>query len=85
MTNFKQCNRCATDCEHRGAIRVCVCGKYTELTQTNGDRIRAMNDEELAEFLSTVKCRGAAAEACDAFWEDTSYDVDWLKSAIRSD
>ena len=44
-----------------------------------------MNDEELAEFLGTVKCRGAAAEACDAFWEDTSYDVDWLKSAIRSD
>ena len=52
MTNFKQCNRCATDCEHRGAIRVCVCGKYTEPTQTNGDRIRAMTDEELAEFLA---------------------------------
>jgi len=33
MTNFKQCNRCATDCEHRGAIRVCECGKYTKLEQ----------------------------------------------------
>ena len=30
MTNFKQCNRCATECEHRGAIRLCVCGKYTK-------------------------------------------------------
>ena len=62
---------------------MCVCGKYTKLSETNGDRIRGMTDEELAEFLSTVKCRGAAAEACDAFWEDTSYDVDWVKSAYE--
>ena len=81
MTNFKQCNRCATDCEHRGAIRLCECGKYTKQIETNGDRIRAMTDEELAVFLGAVKCRGAAAESCDAFWEDSSYELDWLQSA----
>ena len=30
MTNFKQCNHCATDCEHHGAIRLCECSKYTK-------------------------------------------------------
>ena len=28
-----------------------VCGHKTNMPQTNADRIRAMNDEELAEFL----------------------------------
>lgn len=52
MRDFKQCNKCATDCVHKGAIRLCVCGKHTKPKQTNGDRIRDMTDEQLAKFLS---------------------------------
>ena len=52
---------------------------------TNADRIRSMSDEELAEFLATVKCRGAAAEACDAFWEDDSYSIDWLQQPAETE
>ena len=83
MTDFKQCNRCATNCEHNGAIRLCICGKHTKPSETNGDMVRNMTDEELAEFLSTVKCRGAAAEACDEFYEDDSYNIDWVKSTTK--
>ena len=84
MRDFKQCNKCATDCVHNGAIRLCVCGKHTKPKQTNSDRLRGMTDEELAEFLNTVKCRGAAAEACDSFWEDDSYNLDWLKQEVTT-
>lgn len=52
---------------------------------TNADIIRRMTDEELAELLATVKCRGAAAEACDMFWEDDSYSIDWLKAETEGE
>ena len=79
MTNFKQCNCCETNCRHKGAIRLCVCGKYTAPKMTNGDIIRAMTDEDLSVFLRKVMCKGAALEACEEFWEDNSYSVDWLQ------
>ena len=31
-----------------------VCGHKTNMPQTNADRIRAMSDEELAEFLTNI-------------------------------
>ena len=31
-----------------------VCGRKTNMLQTNADRIRSMNDEELAEFLTDI-------------------------------
>ena len=49
---------------------------------TNAARIRAMSDEELSVFLREVMCKGAALEACDAFWEDNSYEIDWLKQEV---
>ena len=52
---------------------------------SNADKIRNMSDEELAIFLQTVKCRGAAAEACDAFWEDISYEIDWLRQPAKEE
>ena len=57
----------------------------TSYTSTNADRIRSMSDEELAGFLQTVKCRGAAAESCDAFWEDSSYEIDWLRQPAKGE
>lgn len=54
---------------------------YGEKPQTNADRIRAMTDEELAEWLASfVHCdcpvvhyRGCGSEECDVPW------LDWLK------
>lgn len=31
-----------------------VCGHKTNMPQTNADRIRSMNDEELSEFLTHI-------------------------------
>lgn len=52
--------------------------------QTNGDRIRAMTDEELAKWLASfVHCdcpavhhRGCGSEECDVPW------LDWLKQEV---
>lgn len=47
---------------------------------TNADRIRAMTDEELAEFLSEYGCVDCTKECeevhCDACW------LEWLKEEI---
>ena len=52
MTDYKECNRCSANCRHKGAIRLCICGKFVKVAQTNGDEIRAMTDAELAKFLT---------------------------------
>lgn len=48
---------------------------------TNGDRIRAMTDEELAEFLSfgTLTCSGVDADACSRTDDCTECRLAWLK------
>ena len=40
-------DRCSENCRYLDFSG----GEYREVTMTNGDRIRAMSDEELAEFL----------------------------------
>ena len=64
------CRYCAltqeSDCEHNN--------------QTNADRIRAMTDEELVEFIKNIKVRAALCKAVknnDAFEELCS--AEWLK------
>lgn len=47
---------------------------------TNADRIRAMSDEELAEFIKNIKVRAALCKAVknnDAF--DELCSAEWLK------
>ena len=83
MTDFKQCNRCATNCEHNGAIRLCICGKHTKPSETNGDMIRNMTDEELADFLISVKAHGAVTADLDCYYDDEMYELDWVKSATK--
>ena len=46
--------------------------------QTNADRIRAMSDEELADFLVNVETRGYY----DGSVSGTLEMVDWLKSEL---
>ena len=58
------CEKCAADCRNKHAIEpgetVVHCGDYKP-PMTNGDRLRAMSDEELAVWL------------CDLFSVDTCY------------
>ena len=50
-----------------------LCGAYRELT--NADRIRAMTDEELAEFLIGVYIQD---------WFDHPNDIhDWLQQPVK--
>ena len=55
MTDFKQCNRCATDCEHRGAIRLCVCGKYTKQEQQENSVICPCCGKQITKVIGGEK------------------------------
>ena len=60
-------------------------GKDTN-APTNADRIRAMNDEELAEFIKHIKVRAALCKAVknnDAFEELCS--AEWLQMPVEED
>ena len=53
---------------------------------TNADRIRAMSDEELVEFIKNIKVRAALCKAVknnDAFEELCS--AEWLKQPAEED
>ena len=55
MSEFVDCRTCKTDCVRAdGNYGYTFCDKYTHPPITNADRIRAMTDEELAEFLSSI-------------------------------
>lgn len=52
MSEYADCRTCKTDCARAdGNYGYTFCDKYTHPPTTNADRIRAMSDEELAEFL----------------------------------
>ena len=60
------------------------CNYFREMT--NADRIRAMNDEELAEFIKHIKVRAAFCKAVknnDAFEELCS--AEWLQMPAEED
>ena len=53
---------------------------------TNADRIRAMNDEELAEFIKNIKVRAVLCKAVknnDAF--EALCSAEWLKQPVEED
>ena len=65
-----------------------VCGGIGthEIQMTNADRIRAMSDEELAEFIKNIKVRAALCKAVknnDAFEELCS--AEWLQQPAEED
>ena len=70
---------------------ICVMGPCPNETPSNADRIRAMSDEELAEFLCDFRacdadehpCNGCKAEKyCRAGHTGT---IDWLKQPAEED
>ena len=66
-------------CHYKGE-----CGHKAPLT--NADRIRAMSDEELAEFIKHIKVRAAFCKAVkdnDAF--EALCSAEWLKQPAEED
>ena len=56
------------------------------IQKTNADRIRAMNDEELAEFIKHIKVRAAFCKAVkdnDAF--EALCSAEWLQMPAEED
>ena len=52
MSEYVDCRTCKTDCARAdGNYGYTFCDKYTHPPMTNADRIRAMSDEELVNFL----------------------------------
>ena len=83
----KECEECLG----KSGFRLCaVCDanpSKTKQNQTNADRIRAMSDEELAEFMERnagcddcrffTTCRSAPQDrVCTEYW------LDWLKEEV---
>ena len=58
---------------------------WRALPQTNADRIRAMSDEELAEFIRDVsyECQdahwGCKCQSCDFPWCSSDSTLAWLQ------
>lgn len=50
--------------------------------QTNGDRIRAMTDEELARYLTAVEYR-RAIDGGGALWLGVENTLDWLQQPVE--
>ena len=73
------------------AISYCVMGPCPEQTLSNADRIRAMSDEELSEWL----CQALDCDFCKAYLQNMSiYSCcenqvkgifDWLQSPAEED
>ena len=66
-------------CHYKGE-----CGHKAPLT--NADRIRAMSDEELAEFIKHIKVRAAF---CKAVKDNNAFEAlcsaEWLKQPAEED
>ena len=74
-----------TNCTYfiRGECTASFC-EYRRKKQTNADRIRAMSDEELVEFIKNIKVRAALCKAVgnnDAFEELCS--AEWLQQPVE--
>ena len=60
------CKYCKADCVRRGEHREKECKGY--MPMTNADRIRAMTDEEMSEFLCSITecgiCEWCGLDGC---------------------
>lgn len=87
MSEFVDCRTCKTDCVRAdGNYGYTFCDKYTHPPMTNADRIRAMTDEELVEFIKNIKVRAALCKAVknnNAFEELCS--AEWLQQPAEED
>lgn len=76
------CDRCAADCRHERNMNEIVfkCGAYKP-PMTNADRIRAMSDEELLDFM---KKSVANAYMCKIMRTEPMFlTLDWLQQPVK--
>lgn len=52
---------------------------------TNGDRIRAMTDEELAEHLSSYICDNRESGDCQRFKNCEECKLSWIRQEVSED
>lgn len=71
--NCEKHDDCAT-----GSGLVWPCGAYAPKVVTNGDRIRAMSDEELAKLLAEIEYRRSGFGG-GAKWKDSAHALIWLQ------
>lgn len=77
------CDRCVADCRHeRNPDEIVIkCGAYKP-PMTNADRIRAMSDEELADFMVVNICplkQEQCPRTCKQCW------LEWLQQPYKED
>lgn len=78
MSEFLRCRDCKHDkgkcvgSSRRGGHKNC----FAPREMTNADRIRAMSDEELAEFID--KCEAAGYEDSSIAWRESGGVMDTL-------
>ena len=82
MSEFLRCRDCKHDkgkcvgSSRRGGHKNC----FEPREMTNADRIRAMSDEELAEFID--KCEAAGYDDSSIAWRESGEymdTLDWLR------
>ena len=90
IKKYDNCKNCRSRCIHAGKDRefVCINGVSCKITmekpQTNADRIRAMSDEELADFIdrcemSDIDYAKTFCDLCNGQYECDQCRLDWLK------
>ena len=81
--NMTNCKDCTTNCVYRGKDNEARCGSFVG-TVTNADRIRAMNDEELADVVANgVGCVLKAPHCMDV--DCTPCILKWLKQPFEGE
>lgn len=79
------------ECEHRWSCEINPekCNEWPDpVPMTNADRIRAMSDAELADFLGQYKFCDMCVEGCDACTYHGECDkrlLEWLQQPYKED
>ena len=64
-----------------------MCSRYRQRKMTNGDRIRSMLDEELAEFIGCDPMHDICPNNCNDDWDRPCKVcvLDWLKKEANDE
>jgi hypothetical protein len=88
MSEYVNCGKCDAQCANAGKYNITIgwrCERYHEHEQTQADRIRAMSNEELADFLFEVyqdgiDCSASFNAGCRS--KKYEYGAEWLESEV---
>jgi hypothetical protein len=78
MTN---CKDCTTNCVYRGKDNQARCGSFVGKV-TNADRIRAMTDEELANFMAERTVNESTLHRLDKDHGLTAVQIEAIKHNV---